>query len=198
MARRGRQHSTPRRPGRGARYALPHLDSGEWLAGSEIFGDDDALVSAATLAGEYVLVGDNSLFSGVPNRVGVAAVGLEAAAASGVLSPVEDPFALWAPPDGSKVLVSSGFGDELLWLEATGDPAEPFANRGVVRTSGTSVALPGTIVGMRRGSLKGLAVVSENTGLRLVDLSGAEPEDRGFTSFGSGLDQIPGALGVAP
>lgn len=171
------------------------------LSSAMLFDDEDAIISDATLAqhngAPTVLVGDNSVFSGVPNRVALVGVAENTLTSLDVLSPFNDPFSLYAGPGGA-VLVSSGYGDALLWLAPTDDPASPYEDRGEIAYSGGGPALPANIVGVSRGALAGFVLVAENTGVRLVDLSGQTPVDQGFVSFGGGLDQIPGAIGVTP
>lgn len=170
---------------------LAWLDWGRTITvdgGADAFGDDDAIVSDAILAGDTVLVGDNSSFSEVPNRV--ARVGLDGEVATTVA--IEDPFAMAPFPDGSdRALVASGFGDALYVLDAS-------TGRTTTVSTSPRVQIPGSMVHVTRGALTGLTLVSEVGGVRLVQLSSSGAADRGVTSLGSGMDGLPGAIGVAP
>lgn len=175
-----------------------HLaDTSTWpwtvLASADAFGDDEAILasSAVTADGAVALVGDNSAFSGIPNRVALLALGDDSVTPEYVLSPMKDPFAMAASPFGPQVLLASGEGNAL--------------HRVVVGGAGTTVAqtlsspLAGDIVIVTRGALTGMAIVAQNDGLRRVRF---EPEgpftDLGLTSIGEGYPGIPGALGVQP
>lgn len=168
----------------------------------DVFPDDEAIVGAAAITadGGYVLVGDNSAFSGVPNRVGVAAVGAEGLTAVQVLSPIEDPYAIVASPFDDAAIVVSGFGDAVFALDYDpGAPAAPFAVRGELAYEGAAPQLPGRAVMIERGALTGLVVIAENTGVRRVAFrDGGQIEDLGVTAIAGGLDAIVGAIGLQP
>jgi hypothetical protein len=163
------------------------------LASADAFGDDEAILASSTVTsdGAFALVGDNSAFSGIPNRVALLTLGQDSLTPDHVLSPLKDPFAMAASPFGPQVLLASGEGNAL--------------HRVVVGGAGSTVAqtlsspLPGDVVVVTRGALAGMALVSENDGLRRVRI---EPEgtltDLGVTSVGDGYPGIPGALGVQP
>jgi hypothetical protein len=180
-----------------------HLDGVEDAAslidGADAFGDDDAIVAslAVTFDGRYGLIGDNNLFSGTGNRVAV--VGIDPLAPSQLLTSIEDPVGLVASPYDNAALVVSGFGDALIALSYTPDAAAPFAVKGPLTYAGAKPQLPAQPVMIARGSLAGLVLVAETSGIRRVRF---EPSgsitDLGLTSFGSGYTAIPGALGVQP
>ena len=178
-------------PGTRAGADLAWLDWGRTITvdgSADAFGDDDAIVSDAVLAGGTLLVGDNSSFSEVPNRV--ARVGLDGEVATTVQ--IEDPFAMAPFPDGSdRALVASGFGDALYVLDAS-------TGRTTTVATSPRVQIPGSMVQVTRGTLTGLTLVSEVGGVRLVQLSSSGATDRGVTSLGGGMDALPGAIGVAP
>ena len=172
-------------------------DDVAWLAwgerprvtgGADAFGDDEAIVSDAARVGDTLLLGDNSLFSGIPNRV--ARVGLDGTVAAPV--EVEDPVALAPFPDGSaRALVASGYGDALLVLDVAAGRTSTVSTR-------PRVQLPGSMAQVTRGRLAGLTLVSEVGGVRLVALSAAGATDAGVVSLGTGTENMVGAVGVAP
>jgi hypothetical protein len=156
--------------------------------GVDAFGDEDAIVSDAVLAGSTLLLGDNGAFSGIPNRV--ARVGLDGS----VRDPVEleDPMGMAGFPDGSaRALVASGFGDALYVFDAS-------SGRATTLSTSPRVQLPGPAAQVTRGALAGLTLVSEVGGLRSVQLSASGATDRGVFSLGSGTEHMVGAIGVAP
>lgn len=158
------------------------------IGGADPFGDEEAIVSDAALMGDVVVIGDNSSFSGVPNRI----VGADLAGARHGPLEVEDPMGFGAFPGGQDaLLVSSGFGDALYVV----DRALGRATR--VRTS-AAVQLPGSIVTMDAGADR-LALVAEVSGLRRVRLGASgTATDLGVTSLGGGMTGMIGAIGVAP
>lgn len=171
------------------------------LGGVDAFGDAEAIVAsvAITAGGDYFLIGDNSQFSGVPNRVAVVAVTGSSLAAVQVLTPLEDPFSIVASPFDDGALVVSGFGDAIFELDFDSANASRFSNAGELSYTGGAPQLPGDAVMIDRGPLRGLVLVSENQGVRRVRFTGGGViEDLGLTSFGTGVPAIVGAIGVQP
>ena len=173
------------------------------IASVDAFGDDDAIVagSAVTHDGRFALVGDNSEFSGVPNRVAVVGVAANGASltAQDVLTPVEDPIAIVTSPFDDAALVVSGYGDAIYALDYAPAAATPFTRLRALTYTGARPQLPGDAVAITRGALRGLVVVVENTGLRRVRFAGGGVvNDLGKTSTGTGVAAIPGALGIQP
>ncbi|MFH1464456.1 MAG: hypothetical protein ABIO70_08715 [Pseudomonadota bacterium] len=169
------------------------------LAGADAFGDDEAIFAGAALTADdaWVLVGDNSAFSGIANRVAVVAVG------DGVLTPaqvmeVDDPVDILTSPFGDSALVVSGYSNAVVVLSATGEAAAPFTLAGEPEYVGASPQLPAAADLVSRGSLKGLVVLSENQGLRRMLFEAGGVADLGLESYGGGLEYIPGAVGVQP
>ncbi|MFZ5481724.1 MAG: hypothetical protein ACOZNI_33485 [Myxococcota bacterium] len=162
-------------------------DDPAFVDGADAFGDDDAIVSDATLFDGFALIADNSEFSGVPTRVAVLAVG-EALEPVEVVQ-MEDPVALL--PAGDLVLVLSGYGDAVLALARDGDG---FTSLGEVAGS----ALPGAGAVVSRGPLAGRVLVAEVEGIRMLRVTGEDVEDLGLTTLGAGYTGIPGAIGVQP
>ncbi len=171
------------------------------LSSSGAFPDDDAITAgfATTRNGAHVLVGDNSGFASVPNRVAVlkTAGGLGAVQ---VLPDIEDPFAIATSPTNDAAIVVSGFGDAIFVLDY--DPASasaPFSVRGELAYVGAGPQLPGSVAPIERGSLDGLVLVSELSGVRRVRFgASATVTDLGLYDLGDGMENIVGAIGVAP
>lgn len=173
-------------------------DPPELLAGADAFGDDEAIVAGTAVVGNLFLIGDNSAFSSVPNRIAAVSIDAQLAPVQ-VITPLEDPIALVASPHDDVVLAVSGFGDAIHILDhdATQDP--PLTLRGEVAYAGAAPQLPGTGVVVERGALAGLALVAEVDGLRRIRMSGGgSVTDLGLTSLGGGTEGIAGALGVQP
>jgi hypothetical protein len=172
------------------------------LAAADAFPDDDAIRSAATVTadGDYLLVGDNSAFSSVPNRVGVVAIGASSLTPAQILSPLEDPFAIVASPFATGgAIVVSGFGDAIFELGYSPAADPPFAVAGELAYVGPAPQLPGKAVLINRGSLTGLVLVAENLGVRRVRFSAdGGVADLGVTARAEGLENIVGAIGVQP
>jgi hypothetical protein len=170
------------------------------LGGADLFGDDEAIFAGVALSFDdaTLLVGDNAGFSHIPNRVAVAAVGEQGLEPLQVLPEVDDPVDIVSSPYNDKALVLSGFSDALFELDYQPGAAEPYTLRGEPSYSGAGPALPTAAAMVARGSLKGLVLITENQGVRRVRFEPGAVRDLGMTSFGSGLDFIPGAIGVQP
>jgi hypothetical protein len=164
------------------------------LDGADAFGDDEHIAggSAVTEDGAHLLIGDTSAFSGIPNRVAVAAIEGDTLTPVQVLTPIEDPLSIVTL--GEVALVVSGFGDAVFVLDydPTADP--PFTVRGEPTYVGASPQLPGHAV------LSGSTVLlAELEGVRRFRLDGGGVvTDLGLTSLGSDTDAITGAIGVQP
>jgi hypothetical protein len=169
-----------------------------WLAGSDAFGDDEAIVAGATLTadGGHFLIGDNSQFGSQPNRVAVVEVTATGLVNPKVIPNINDPVALVASPFGDVVLVASGFGNAFFVLE---NKAGGFQLRGEVTYSGPKPELPGGAVRIDAGMLRGWVLVAENLGVRRVELKAdGGVVDHGKFSTGTGYVSIVGAIGVTP
>jgi hypothetical protein len=171
------------------------------LSSSPAFPDDEAIVAgfARTRNGAHLLIGDNSGFASVPNRVTVVktAGGLGAVQ---MLPNIEDPFAIATSPTNDAAIVVSGFGDAIFVLDY--DPSNasgPFSVRGELGYVGAGPQLPGSVAPIERGTLDGLVLVSELSGVRRVRFgANANVTDLGLFDLGDGLENIVGAIGVAP
>jgi hypothetical protein len=173
------------------------VDPPSHAAGADPFPDDEAIVGGTALTSDrqFFLIGDNSGFASVPNRVAVVRVG-DSMEVVQTLSPIEDPLALVASPFGDVVLAVSGFGDAVFVLDQGTDG---FTLRGEMTYDGASPQLPGGAVVIERGPLRGLVLLAENVGVRRIELAGAGTvTDRGLTSLGSGNAAITGSIGVQP
>ncbi|MCP4447296.1 MAG: hypothetical protein GY811_18405 [Myxococcales bacterium] len=172
------------------------------VSSTTLFPDRDAIVaSMATTADErFVLLGDNSDFSGVENRVGVARITSGAVEAVQVLTPLLDPYAIATSPFDDAAIVVSGFGDAIFKL--TYDPAStttPFVVDGELEYLGADPQLPADLVQITRGDLLGLVLIGENQGVRRVRFDGeGGVTDLGVTATGDSFKAIPGAIGVQP
>lgn len=164
-----------------------------FVADADAFGDDEAIVSDATLTagGGWALLADHSEFSGVPTRVARVAIDGDTLRAEGVVE-VADPVALVAAPEAEAVLVVSGYENDMWVLDAESGALSSIA------WSGASPQLPYAAVGLERGSLAGTVFVAEVEGIRQVHWEGATVVDDGLHGFGGGLEWIPGAVGVSP
>ncbi len=181
---------------------LVNLAGNGVIAGADAFGDDQAIVSDATLFGtgtRYFLVGDNSQFSGVNNRIAVVRVANQTLTPVQVLTPIEDPYALVASPDGDVAIAVSGFGNAIFEIDYASGNDPPFSIAGELTYTGAKPQLPGKAVLIDRGSLRGLVLVAENLGVRRVRFAaGGAVEDDGVTLVGSGNESIVGSIGVQP
>jgi hypothetical protein len=172
------------------------------LAGTDAFGDTDAIVAAAaaTPDGKHVLLGDNNEFSGKPNRVAVLTIERDALRRVQVLSPVKDPVGITLSPYGNAGLIVSGYGNGVIPFSY--DPTSamtPITLRPEPTYTGKRPQLPDTALVIERGQLKGRVLLSENTGVRqLAFQADGGVRDLGLTEIGPGLSAIPGALGVQP
>ena len=171
------------------------------LAGADAFGDDEAIIASGALTanGRHFLLGDNSAFSGVPNRIAVASIDGDTLSPVQVLTPIEDPVAIVTSPFDDAAIVASGFGDAIFVLDYAPDATTPFTLRGELAYTGGPPQLPGAAVLVDRGSLEGLALVAENVAVRRVRFDGSGTvTDLGPTVVGSGVENVVGALGVTP
>jgi hypothetical protein len=166
--------------------------------GADAFGDDEAIVGGTALTPDhrFVLIGDTSAFSGVPNRVAIAEVdrARDTVTPVQVISPVEDPLSIVVSPSADVALVVSGFGDAVLVLDHDPGAVPPFTLRGEPTYLGASPQLPGHAV------LIGTTVLlAELEGVRRFRLDGGGVvTDLGLTSLGADTDAITGAIGVQP
>lgn len=183
-----------------------HLVASDMLAmptaSTTIFPDRDAIVGsiAITADEQYVLVGDNSGFSGVPNRVGVARVGANSLESVQLLTPLEDPYAMATSPFDDAAIVVSGFGNAIYQVSYNPESGDaPFVIAGELAYSGAPPQLPADVVQIQRGELLGLVLIAENQGIRRIRFEGGGVIlDLGLSAFGESFAAIVGAVGVQP
>jgi hypothetical protein len=172
------------------------------LGGAPAFPDDEAIVSAIarTHDDHFVLIGDNSEFASVPNRVAVVAVSGNAVTATQVLTPIEDPVSIVTSPFDNAALVISGYGNAFFALGYdAGNANAPFTVKGELTYVGKKPQLPANGVLIERGALRGRVYVAENSGVRQVRFEqNGSITDLGLFSLGTGIENIPGAIGVTP
>jgi hypothetical protein len=189
-------------PGDDAHSLDRNVDPPARTAGVDAFGDDDDIVGSTAITNDqqHFLIGDNNSFGTAPNRVAVVGIGADgdALAAEQLISPLEDPIALLPSPFGDVVLAVSGFGNAVFVLtQHAGAP--PFTNDGELTYTGAAPQLPGGAVQISQGTLRGLALVAENLGVRRIQMAGGGTvTDLGLLSLGSGSDAITGSIGVQP
>ena len=173
-----------------------------WLAGAKIFPDDEAMITAVGLTADdrHALLGDGCGFCEGPNRVVVAALGDDTVHAAQLLTPLNDPVVILASPWNDAAAVVSGYDNAVYVLGYDpDDPSAPFTNPSEPDYVTGAPALPGSAVLLTRGRLEGWFLVSENVGVHLFRFDGAGGvQDEGYLGFGSGYDNIAGAIGVQP
>jgi hypothetical protein len=172
------------------------------IGGADAFGDEEAMISAlaVTADGRYALIGDNSEFSGIPNRIAVVEILQSGLRAVQVLKDLNDPVSIVASPFGNAALFASGYGNALFALSYSADaPMVPFAVRGEVAYNGRKPQLPDGAVLLTRGALRGKVLLAELQGVRQVRfLPDGGVADDGLFAVGTGLANIVGAIGVQP
>lgn len=161
-----------------------------------LWGDNDAIVGGAAIGGDgsYVLVGDNSAFSSIPNRIGVARLNGSALTPVQVLPDLLDPIAIatW----GKATLVASGFGDALVPLAFDAGSVPPFARLSPLATKGGSSQLPGVIAVTAAPDGDAWMLVTEVSGVRRIRASAdGTLTDLGALSFGTDDDDLTGIVG---
>jgi len=171
------------------------------VGGADAFGDDDAIIvsSTATADGRFALGGDSNQFSERDNRVAVVEITAGGLTPVQILTPIEDPVAMAASPFDDTVIIASGFGDAVFVVDYAPAESPPFTVRGELSYDGDSPQLPGKLVQIERGDLRGLVLLAENVGVRRIRFEGGGTvTDLGEFSFGSGLENIAGSIGVQP
>ncbi|HMV69520.1 MAG TPA: hypothetical protein PKA64_21940, partial [Myxococcota bacterium] len=134
----------------------------------------------------------------VTAQVGTANVTVADKAELQVLD-LPDPVWLAPSPFGDVVLASSGYGNALVILDYAPASPQPLTARGAPAWVGARPQLPSAVVVITRGPLTGLALTSENGGVRRTWMrGGGVVEDLGLTPFGAGLENLAGAIGVQP
>jgi hypothetical protein len=182
-------------------YLLDWSNMPAFVAAANAFGDDQPIVSDAKLThdGRFLLIADDSAFSGIPNRVAVVEVMPGALAARQVLTPFTDPAGIAVSPFDDTAVVSSAQGNALLIVDYDAARNPPFAVRGEVAYAGAKPELPVNGVVIGAGPLEGRALFAENLGVRqLAFAAGGVVTDLGKTATGTKSSAIVGAIGVQP
>jgi len=165
------------------------------------FGDDAIVGSlAVTRDGRFGLIGDNSGFSVDPNSVAVVAISPSGLTSAQRLSPLNDPVSIVTSPFNDRAIVTSAFGDAI--FELAYDPQNanaPFTLVGEVAYTSAPPQIPVDAVMITRGDLDGLVLVSEVSTVRQLQFRDGMPvAEVGSLDFGSGTENIVGAIGVQP
>jgi hypothetical protein len=170
-----------------------------WLDGDDLFPDNNAWHTAVAIMadGAHALVSD---FYPGTNRVGVARIDGDDLGGLASSLPIYDPVDVIASPFGNAALVVSGYGDDVIVLSYhPGDPTEPFVDEGAPAYEGEAPELPGKAALIERGSLAGLVLVSEVSGVRpFLFRSDGSVEDMGRFFLELGYPNMVGAIGVQP
>lgn len=176
-------------------------DAVSHLASVDAFGDDEAIVAslALTANGRHALIGDNSAFSGIQNRVTVASLDGGVLSSIQTVSPVEDPVDIVTSPFDDRAIVVSAFGDAIFELSYDPDSANaPFSMLGELSYTDGAPQLPVDAVTIDRGALAGRVLVAEVSGVRSLQFEVGSVTDLGLWDSGMGLERIVGAIGVQP
>ncbi len=176
------------------------IDGPTRVASQSAFPDDDAIAAgfALTNDGNYILVGDNSAFSGIPNRVGVVGIQGEMLFAQQELM-IADPVRILTSPFDNAAIVLSTTDDNIYVLDYNpGAAVSAFAIRGPLVTT-APILLPLGAAMIQRGDLQGMVIVGENVGVRRLRFEvGGNVADLGLLELGGGIESITGAVGVQP
>lgn len=168
------------------------------IAGGPVFDDEAAIVSSVgvTFDGKWALVADHGLSAG--NRMAPVEVAtMKKGAPIAVSNPVN---VIMSPFGNAGLLIESDGSDHL--RRFTYDPANaaaPFKVANEVAYVGKKTSLPLAAATITVGSLEGRVFVAELDGVRQLAF-GADGSltDLGKLSFGDGIVDIVGALGVQP
>lgn len=167
------------------------------IAGGDAFGDDDQVMAQFALSadGNTVFIGDNN-FAGV-GRLGIATLTDSSVTFAATITDVFDPGGLAVSPFGDVAIVSAAQANRIFQIDKLG-PSSTWRKVQVTTMNGNP-QLPADMVSLDRGMLRGHVWVSENTSIRHVRFTQAGAvEDLGSLAFGSGLQNIPGAIGITP
>ncbi len=163
---------------------VKHLGSGPNL-------DEKAIRSGVARSGKWLLVTDNSAFSGIPHRVAISELYDDHILPHAIFN-VEDPFDITVSPFGNAALVTSGIRNSVVRLAFDGH--EWSKEERVSRPR-----LPGGLVTVNRPPLMGRVLVAENLGVRQLQF---EPDgsvsEIGYLGFGESEVHVVGGIGVQP
>ncbi|HUS28786.1 MAG TPA: hypothetical protein VMZ53_09755, partial [Kofleriaceae bacterium] len=171
------------------------------LGGGDAFGDDDSIFSGFALShdGATAFIGDSNVVG--TNRVGIVSVSATDIAPLAVITTnITDPSGIAASPFGDVAIVTSSQppGEGIYVLDKGGTNGA-WRNRGELTYMGAASQLPGDVVTIDRGMLEGSVIVSELSKVRRLQFhADGSVTDTGSLAFGSGLEEIAGAIGVTP
>ncbi len=173
----------------------------ELVASKDAFGDDEAITSfaARTKNGKHLILGDNSAFSAVPNRVAAVEVTATGLGAVQTLTGVDDPYSIAVSPFDDAVVVTSGFGDGIFVFDYDAAAAAPLTLRGELDYVGASPQLPGALATVERGPLDGRVLIADVRGVYAVQFAAnAQVEDLGVFELAPDVAGIVVGIGVQP
>ncbi len=171
------------------------------IASADAFGDDEAITSwtALTRNGRHVILGDNSAFSAVPNRVAAVEVTATGLGAVQTLTSIEDPYSIAVSPFDDAIVVTSGFGDGIFIVDYDPDAAQPLTLRGELTYTGTGPQLPGALATVDRGPLDGLVLIADVRGVYMVKFeAGATVTDLDVVDLGGTVADNVAGIGIQP
>ena len=166
------------------------------LTGADAFGDDLQIVAGSALSadGGTYFIGDAS--AGGNNRVAIVGISQTEITPLARL-PLADPQGIATSPFGDVAIVTTAIGDAITILDKQGANAA-WRIRGPVATPSKPL-LPGDVASLHAGTLRGRVFVSENVSIRqLAFREDGTVENIGSLAFGSGLENILGAIGITP
>lgn len=152
----------------------------DFLHTGQAFDDDEAIFSALATDGENILIGDNSAFSGIPNRVSHLRVTNDSLESVSLFE-LQDPISIQIH-DG-QALIASGLTDSLWQYD--------LLHSSFVELSLSGIELPSTIIQDENNFY-----IAENTAIRHLRLENGAFMDQGLLLDTSGIEGIIGAIGV--
>lgn len=169
------------------------------LASAPAFPDTEAIAAgfAVTADGRHALVGDNSAFSQIPNRLGIVRIDGDSLTTVGTID-LHDPVAIVTSPFDDVAIVLSTTGDAIQVLSYDAEAGMPFELQGPLPTQQPTL-LPLSVATIDRGTLRGRVLVGENVAVRQLQFEGnGTVTDLGLLELGPGIEQITGAIGIQP
>jgi hypothetical protein len=163
---------------------VKHIGSGPSL-------DDKAIRSGVARSGHWLLVADNSAFSGIPHRVAVSEL-LDDSVRLHDTFEIEDPFDITISPFGNAALVTSGIRNAVVRLAFDG--TQWSKEERVSRPR-----LPGRLVTISHPPLTGRVLVAENLGVRQLQFKpDGSVSEVDYLDFGNSEIHVVGGIGVQP
>lgn len=163
------------------------------------FGDRDAIPSwiAVTPDQKLALIADNGILAG--SRLAVVELGEATVKPLQVLT-LDNPAVVLASPFGNAALVCNSDGkDGYTLLKKTGPATAPFVSAGKLTYVNGKPELPSVAAMIARGPLQGRVLVAENLAVRTLQFNAdGTITDVAKLTYGSGLENIVGSIGVQP